>query len=40
MVSKHGSTLRLDGWCFGHAFKSLAYVSLMLVVHVLVAFAW
>ena len=39
MVSEHGSTLRLDGRCVGHAFKSVAYVFSMLEVYVLVAFA-
>ena len=40
MVSEHGSPLILDGLCIGHAFMSVAYVFLTLVVHVLVAFAW
>ena len=40
MVSKHGSPLRLDGLCVGHAFMSIIYVLLMHVIHVLVAFAW
>ena len=26
MVSEHGSTLGLDGWCVGHAFMSISYV--------------
>ena len=40
MVSELGSPLRLDGKIVGHAFMSVAHVFLMLVVHVLVAFAW
>jgi len=40
VVSEHGSSLALDGRCVGHACMSDAYVFLMLVVHVLVAFAW
>ena len=40
MVSEHGSPLRLDGFCGGHAFMTVAYVFVMLVVHVLVAFSW
>lgn len=40
MVSEHGSPLRLDGRCVGHAFMSVVYVFLILVVHVLVSFAW
>ena len=26
VVSEHGSTLGLDGWCVGHAFMSFAYM--------------
>ena len=40
VVSEHGSPLRLDGRCVGHALILVAYVFLMLVVHVLVAFEW
>jgi len=40
VVLEHGSPLELDGRCVGHAFMSVAYVLLMLVVHVLVTFAW
>ena len=40
MMLEHGSPVRLDGQCVGNAFMSVAYVFLMLVVHVLVAFAW
>ena len=40
VVSKHGSPLRLDGLCVRYAFMLVAYVFLMLVVHVLVAFSW
>jgi len=40
VVLEHGSTLGPDGRCVSHAFMSGAYVFLMLVVHVLVAFAW
>ena len=39
MVSKHGSTLRLDGWCIDHACMSITCVSLTLAYHILVAFA-
>ena len=39
MVSEHGSTLRLDGWCIVHAFMLVAYVFLMLVVHVFITFS-
>lgn len=39
VVSEHGSPLRLDGMCVGHAFMSVAYVFLILVVHVLIEFA-
>lgn len=40
MVLEHGSPLGLDGLCAGHAFMSVAYVFLMFVLHMLVAFAW
>ena len=40
MVLEHGSLLRLDGKCVGHAFMLIAYVFLMIIVHVLVSFAW
>ena len=39
MVSYHGSPLRLDGQCFGHAYMSVTYVFLMFVVYVLVVYA-
>lgn len=38
MVSEHGSPLGLDGWCVGHAYILVAYVSFMLVVYVLVVY--
>ena len=34
-----GSPLGLDGLCVGHAHMSVAYMSLTLAFHVLVAFA-
>ena len=40
MVLDHGSHVRLDGQCVSHAFVSVAYVFLMIVVNVLVAYAW
>ena len=40
MVSGHGSPLGLDGWCFGHALMEVAYMFLILVFHVLIAFVW
>ena len=38
MVSEHGSPLRLDGLCVGHACMLVACVSLTLAFHVLVSF--
>jgi len=38
VVSEHGSPLRLDGLCFGHACMSVSCVSLTLAFHVFVAF--
>jgi len=38
VVSEHGSPLRLDGLCFGHACMLVACVSLTLASHVLVGF--
>ncbi len=40
VVSEHGSPLKLDGLCVVHAFMLVACVSLILVFHVLLAFAW
>ena len=37
MVPEHGSPLRLDGLCVGHACMSVACVSLTLAFHALVA---
>jgi len=39
VVLEHGSPLRLNGLCVGHACISVACVSLTLAFHVLVAFA-
>jgi len=39
VVSEHSSPLRLDGRCAGHAFISVTYVLLMIVVHVIIAFS-
>ena len=39
VVSKHGSPLRLDGLCLGHAFMSVAHVLIILMVYMLVAYA-
>ena len=33
MVSEHGSTLRLDGWCVDHAFMLVACVCSMFVAY-------
>jgi len=38
VVSEHGFTLL--GLCVDHAFMLVAYVFLMHVVHVLIAFSW
>jgi len=40
VVPEHGSPLRLDGQCVGHATMSVAYMLLMLVVHLLVIIVW
>ena len=40
MVSEHGFPLELDGRCVGHAFMSITYVFLILLIHVIVVHAW
>ena len=40
MVSEHDSPLGMDERCVGHAFMSVAYVFLILMVYVLVFYAW
>jgi len=40
VVSEHGSPLGLDGRCLGHAYMSVAYILLMLVIYALVVYAW
>ena len=39
MILEHGSPLRIDWLCVGHACISVTCVSLTLEFHVLVAFA-
>ena len=40
MISEHGSTVGLDGWCVGHVSLLVGYVFLIPMVHVLVAFVF
>jgi len=40
VVLKHVSPLELDEECVGHAFMSVSYAFLILVVHVIFSFAW
>lgn len=40
MVPEHGSPLGLDGLCVGHAFMLVACVLIILVLYVLISYAW